>query len=135
MKFSVTFFNVSNPQDFDGISTKSLKFIPIGPYVWEEMREKINITFDETEDWVSYNLVKRFNFSRELSGPERKPSDYISLANIILGTNMNEFAETVFLTDKVENFVFKGTPFLMGNSLFKVRNLSNLMFPNSVPDP
>lgn len=86
MQYSIYFFNITNAESLKQkkfTSVKNIKFQQVGPYVFDENREKINIAFDENEDTVVYNHKKMFRFNQNLS-KELKLDDKINIINIFL---------------------------------------------------
>lgn len=86
MQYSIYFLNITNAESVKQnkfTSVKNLQFQQVGPYVFDENREKINIAFDENEDTVVYNHKKEFHFNQNLSG-ELKLDDKVNIINIFL---------------------------------------------------
>ncbi|KAG5899066.1 hypothetical protein JTB14_028237 [Gonioctena quinquepunctata] len=59
-------FNWTNPEDIYNSSTKP-RFQELGPYVYMETKEKINITWNANNETVTYKNVKTWWFDQEQS--------------------------------------------------------------------
>uniref|UniRef100_A0A1Y1K1C6 Scavenger receptor class B member 1 n=1 Tax=Photinus pyralis TaxID=7054 RepID=A0A1Y1K1C6_PHOPY len=57
------FFNWTNPEE---INSKKPKFTEMGPYRFTELREKVNLVWNEN-DTITYQQLRRWNFDAEFS--------------------------------------------------------------------
>lgn len=83
LSYNVYLFNYTNVEDFrDGIAEK-LHLEELGPYVYEEVLERINISFP-TEDTISYREHRTLSFKSNLS--KGNQDDQVIVPNIpVLG--------------------------------------------------
>merc|ERR1711970_1447086 len=77
MKFH--FFNVTNLDEVMMGAKPNVE--EVGPYVYDEKREKVNIAFNEDNSEVSYNEKITFTYNSALSGG-RSEDDVISSYNL-----------------------------------------------------
>uniref|UniRef100_T1JA91 Scavenger receptor class B member 1 n=1 Tax=Strigamia maritima TaxID=126957 RepID=T1JA91_STRMM len=91
MKFY--FFDVQNPIDVVYNGAKP-KLVEKGPYTFSETREKINITWNETEHTVTYRQIRNYKFEKSQSVGDI--DDDITLPNVaaiaiaVMGRNESE---------------------------------------------
>lgn len=72
-------FNWTNPQDIKNHSVKP-NFKPVGPYRFLEVKEKVNITWNDN-DTITYMHRKSYYFDKDNS--VRNLSDIISQVNVV----------------------------------------------------
>ena len=73
------FFNTSNPEGF--LRGEKPQLVEVGPYVYEEEWEKVNVTWEDEGEHVKYRLKKVFRFRQDLSG-QLQESDRLTLPNV-----------------------------------------------------
>ena len=73
------FFNTSNPEGF--LRGEKPQLVEVGPYVYEEEWEKVNVTWEDEGEHVKYRLKKVFRFRHDLSG-QLMESDRLTLPNV-----------------------------------------------------
>lgn len=124
------FFNVTNPEAFNG-SLTSLHFEQIGPYVYDEERQKIYIEWkphfqllnNQTLDAVSYSEHKVYRFNAELSrkwsGKALNSNDTVTIINMAL-VNIN--TENIQLSAFFLNF--QGLPEVLLHVFTSVQRLT-----------
>nr|AUG84553.1 sensory neuron membrane protein [Tyrophagus putrescentiae] len=78
LRWSMRFFHVTNPEKFDGKSLNSLKFEERGPYVYDEIRGKLNLTFGKDQNTVEFYDNKTYVFNPTLSGKGLSPNDTVT---------------------------------------------------------
>lgn len=124
--FKVYMFNVTNARDVSNGDSPVLD--EIGPFFFEEWKEKVNMSDNEADDTVSYNPKTRFIFSPENSGKltmdEMITIPHPFLASMVLAVNREKPAmltllnkalnvifqkpETLFVTASVREILFDG---------------------------
>ncbi|XP_063223832.1 sensory neuron membrane protein 1-like [Bacillus rossius redtenbacheri] len=111
-------FNVTNPAEVQSGARPVLQ--EVGPYVYDEYLEKVNIEKHQDSGTISYNLKSTFIFNPELSG-EASTSDNVTILNLpLLGTALKVkrlFPFALKLMDPVlaEIFPSSGSVFLTGS--------------------
>ena len=73
------FFNTTNPEGF--LRGEKPLLVEVGPYVYEEEWEKVDVTWGEEGDSVKYRLKKVYKYRQDLSGDLRE-SDKLTLPNV-----------------------------------------------------
>ena len=73
------FFNTTNPEGF--LRGEKPLLVEVGPYVYEEEWEKVDVTWGEEGDSVKYRLKKVYKHRQDLSGNLRE-SDSLTLPNV-----------------------------------------------------
>ena len=58
--------------------------VEVGPYVYRQKMEKVNVSFSPDEPSVTYKVAKQYYFAPELSCPECSEDDYVIVPNIPL---------------------------------------------------
>lgn len=76
----VYFFNWTNPEDFLHESTKPI-MMEVGPYRFQEVRDKKNITFNDHNSTVTYRTISAFYFDE--NGSNGTLDDVITQLNIV----------------------------------------------------
>lgn len=66
MYLKIHLFNWTNPQDFINANIKP-KFVEMGPYVFIEKHERVNLQWNADNDTVSYNQIRTWHFVPEMS--------------------------------------------------------------------
>uniref|UniRef100_T1JNU7 Lysosome membrane protein 2 n=1 Tax=Strigamia maritima TaxID=126957 RepID=T1JNU7_STRMM len=119
-----TFFNVTNSADY--VANRSKPIVEeIGPYVFREYRQKVNISFSDEEDTVDYEQIKWFTFEPERS--KGNLSDMLTTLNVpftslalktegkltlmqqmMLPNIIKMYKAEPFITKTVEEFLYKG---------------------------
>lgn len=115
------FFNWTNPHDFLNKSTKPI-FKEIGPYRFQEFPQKVNVSFHDHNETVSYRKQSRYIFLPEQS--KGKLTDVISSVNVIALSAANQ-ARTMNL------FKTKGIELSLrffGQEIHTVKTASELLF-------
>lgn len=125
MYFEVYMFNWTNPGDIHQFPKIKPNFVEVGPYVFQEIRERVGIEFDPSGNSVNFNQTRNWHFRPELSG-NRSLNDKITNLNTICATitwNMRylpkwerEIANDLFLgmtcdltkTARVKELLFDG---------------------------
>ncbi|KAK4887001.1 hypothetical protein RN001_003272 [Aquatica leii] len=77
-KLKVYFFNVTNPSDVQQGSNPILK--EVGPYIYDEYWERVNVSIDNENDTITYMLKRTFFFNQNDSGC-RMEDDMITMIN------------------------------------------------------
>ncbi|XP_018567422.1 scavenger receptor class B member 1-like isoform X2 [Anoplophora glabripennis] len=87
----VHIFNYTNLKEYDNKWDKKLKVQEVGPYVYEESLERVNVQFDDDGNFVSFQEKRSYNFRPDLS--KGKQSDQVHVPNIPLmaGTAMSKY--------------------------------------------
>ncbi|EFN81088.1 protein croquemort [Harpegnathos saltator] len=80
MYFNIYMFNWTNPQELK-MHGKKPHFVQVGPYVFREVRQKVNVTFHPTNKTVSYFQRRSWYFDAERSNGSL--SDIINHLNIV----------------------------------------------------
>lgn len=117
-KFNIYVFNITNPDD---VQIGKLPIIKeLGPYVYDQYWEHVNITMDEENDTISYYIKKVFYFNEKESG-DRKLNDSVTLINSPLITTVDKINRTfsyfLFLVNNAVPFLFQNATdiFLRGS--------------------
>jgi len=53
----------------------------VGPYVYDELRKKVDVQFDASGTTVKYTEVKEYRFNKNLSGPGLEPTDMVTIVH------------------------------------------------------
>ncbi|XP_063702565.1 protein croquemort-like [Culicoides brevitarsis] len=85
MYFEVYMFNWTNPHDINAFPKIKPHFEEVGPYVFQEVRERVDIVFDKNGNSVNFNQTRNWHFRPDLSG-NLKLSDKITNLNTICAT-------------------------------------------------
>ncbi|KAL1489474.1 hypothetical protein ABEB36_014362 [Hypothenemus hampei] len=114
-------FNYTNVEDFERGLAQKLHVQELGPYVYFEKLEKVNIRFSPVDDTVSYQDKRHYEFSPELS--TGSPNDLVRVPNVPLlagaavvknfnfllrvsyQTLTNSLSEKPFTVQRAHNFV------------------------------
>ncbi|XP_018007647.1 sensory neuron membrane protein 2 [Hyalella azteca] len=75
-------FNVTNARDVQYYNETPI-LQEIGPYVYEEFREKFSMEFDDSGNAISYKQKKYYTFREDLSG-KWKESDEVTTLNVVM---------------------------------------------------
>ena len=81
------FFNTTNPEGF--LRGEKPHLLEVGPYVYEEEWEKVNVTWGEEGNNVKYQLKKIYRFRQDLSG-KLQESDRLTLPNVPMFVSESE---------------------------------------------
>lgn len=92
-QMKVYFFNVTNPREF--MRGEKPIFREIGPYVYSESWEKVNLSFN-SNGTVTYSPTKTFFFNREASAGDE--SDLVQTLNVPLISAADQMKYAVRLT-------------------------------------
>ncbi|XP_071446190.1 sensory neuron membrane protein 1 [Hetaerina americana] len=84
LRFEVYFFNVSNVKDINNGQMPLVQ--EIGPYVYQEYREKVDIVTNEKNGTAAYYQKTNFVFDPEASGG-LKETDKITILNVAIMKN------------------------------------------------
>ncbi|XP_014251146.1 sensory neuron membrane protein 1-like [Cimex lectularius] len=128
LEFKVHIFNVTNPDEAHDGAKPNVK--EIGPYFFEEWKEKVNLEDDNTDDTVSFNMKAKWIFRPDLSGgltgeevvfiphpallsmvltaEKEKPGALPMLAKAL--PPLFNFPSTVFVPVKAMDILFRGIP-------------------------
>jgi len=82
MKYN--FFIVNNSETLKSLD--DIVLVEKGPYVYNEYRNKQNITYEDNDNRVSYRENKTYVFNKELSGKgldENDEFDFINFPNLV----------------------------------------------------
>ncbi|XP_017775707.1 PREDICTED: sensory neuron membrane protein 1-like [Nicrophorus vespilloides] len=134
--FKVYMFNVTNPVE---VTAGAIPIVQeVGPFVYDEWKEKVHIEEDESEDTMTYTIKNTFIFNRELTKPltgnelvtiphpllaalamavERDKPSALSLVNKALNS-IYRGPTTPFLTASVQDILFDGVYILCNVSDF-----------------
>ncbi|CAH0548831.1 unnamed protein product [Brassicogethes aeneus] len=88
-------FNYTNVDDYENRFVDKLNVEEVGPYVYEEILERVNVQFHDN-DTVSYQEKRSYKFRPELS-LGRKQSDQLVVPNVPLIGAANHQKESNFL--------------------------------------
>ncbi|KAG5676732.1 hypothetical protein PVAND_006541 [Polypedilum vanderplanki] len=83
----VYFFNWTNPHEFQNQSIKP-KFNEVGPYRFQEYPQKVNVTYHDQNDTISYRKQSRFIFLPDES--KGQLSDMITSINVVALSSANQ---------------------------------------------
>ncbi|XP_017778532.1 PREDICTED: sensory neuron membrane protein 2-like [Nicrophorus vespilloides] len=126
LKFKIIFFNVTNAAEVQNGAKPILK--EIGPYVYDQYRERVDISVDETRDVLKYVLKKTFLFNKQDSGCHDIDDTVTILNAALVGTALQveilfpsalpaiseaipylfPGTKDIFLTAKVKDILFDG---------------------------
>ncbi|KAL3269263.1 hypothetical protein HHI36_008342 [Cryptolaemus montrouzieri] len=124
MTFDIYFFNWSNPHDFSDESKKP-SFSEIGPFRFNVRIEKVNVTYNNQNETMSYTRRKWYKFVREESAQDLDFNvtilNQLSAAIAYKARNMNFFKKkgssmfissvsNIHLTKRVGELLFEGFP-------------------------
>lgn len=144
MYFEVYMFNWTNPNQIHEFPKVKPNFVEVGPYVFQEVRERVGIKFDKSGNSVNFNQTRHWYFRPELSG-NRSLDDKITNLNTICATitwNMRylpfwerELANKLFLqmacdltkTARVRELLFDG----YNDSILVLLHLIKQQFPTA----
>ncbi|CAG9819911.1 unnamed protein product [Phaedon cochleariae] len=139
LDFKIFFFNVSNPMEVQNGAKPVLK--EIGPYCYDEYKEKIDVIDNEMEDSLTYNGFDIYEFNAEKSG-NLSENDYVTIIHpLIVGmayqVNRDSPAllsflnqaigplfkdpKSIYLTDTVKNVLFDGFDINCNASMFAAK--------------
>ena len=119
----VYFFNWTNPEEFTNHSSTP-KFQEVGPYRFQELPQKTNVTFHDNNSTVGYRKQSRYIFLPEQS--RGKMSDVITSPNVVALAASNQarsfnilklkgvemslafFGQQIHLTKTASELLFEG---------------------------
>ena len=81
-------FNTTNPEAF--LRGEKPHLVEVGPYVYEEEWQKVNVSWGHGGSTVKYRLKKIFRFRQDLSG-DLKESDRLTLPNVPLFVSVQSY--------------------------------------------
>merc|ERR1719402_748246 len=132
----VTFWNVENPDEI--MQGEKPKVKEQGPYVYEETREKRNITTQNDTQFITYGMYKQWDFRKELSCEGCDKDDEVTILNmpligaIYVASKEMDMLETAILGSI--NKAMKGLP-VYGtttgcciDTLFHTKRVDDLLF-------
>ncbi|XP_044727690.1 sensory neuron membrane protein 1-like isoform X2 [Chrysoperla carnea] len=123
--FKIYMFNITNPMDVQKGDTPVLD--EVGPFFYDEWKEKVNVVDDDTDDTMTFNAQNTFYFNQEKSGKltgdelitiphpfivgpaiaaKREKPAMLSLLNKAIASIYH--AESIFLTARVRDILFDG---------------------------
>ncbi|XP_050300236.1 sensory neuron membrane protein 1-like [Anthonomus grandis grandis] len=126
LNFKLYFFNVTNPQEIQNGEKPIVN--EVGPYWYDEFKEKVDVVDNETEDSLTYTPYDLYQFNQNKSGSLRD-DDYITIihpvivgmVNIVMKNSpvflsiVNQSLEaifnnpkTIFFTGRVKDLLFDG---------------------------
>nr|ALR72543.1 sensory neuron membrane protein SNMP1b [Colaphellus bowringi] len=126
LDFRVYFFNISNPMEVQKGATPILT--EIGPYCYDEFKEKIDVLDNDAEDSLTYYPYDIYKFNAEKSG-KLSDTDYVTILHPALVGMVNQATrdspallsivnkaigpifrdpESIYLTAKVKDILFDG---------------------------
>ncbi|XP_018321130.1 protein croquemort-like isoform X2 [Agrilus planipennis] len=114
----IYFFNWTNPEDIYNPNVKP-RFEEVGPYVFREFKEKINVVFNENET-VSYSSVSTYFEDTENS---RNFSDVITSINFVAYAASKKLKEANFFQKKIFSLYLSSI-----SSLYIRRTVKELLF-------
>ncbi|CAG9788135.1 unnamed protein product [Diatraea saccharalis] len=82
MNFKVYMFNYTNPEEVQRGGVPIVK--EIGPYHFDEWKEKVEVEDDEEDDTITYRKRDTFYFRPDLSGPGLTGEEIIIMPNIVM---------------------------------------------------
>lgn len=88
MTLDIYLFNWTNPEEFLNDTTKA-NLVELGPYVFVEKPDKVNITWHPENSTVSYMRKSRFYFDEEKS--KGSLDDVITSLNVVPLVRIFEF--------------------------------------------
>ncbi|XP_075232893.1 sensory neuron membrane protein 1-like isoform X2 [Lycorma delicatula] len=131
VEFRIFLFNVTNPKEVHKGAKPMLQ--QVGPYCYDEWKEKVGFSDDEDEDEVSFHMKTTWNFKpdcwgqqldRVLTGEEMITIPHVALLSLALMVEKDTPAlltmanrgiphlynhpSTIFLTAKVKDILFEG---------------------------
>lgn len=89
--FKFWHFNLTNPEEVIAGTAKPY-FVELGPYCYQELRSKINVTWDEEGNEVTYWTYKYFLFDKSCTADGLAEDDIIITTNLGLWTVVNNLA-------------------------------------------
>ncbi|KAJ8916544.1 hypothetical protein NQ315_000186 [Exocentrus adspersus] len=97
---SVYIFNYTNLEEFDAKLEKKLRVNEVGPYVYEETLQKVNVQFSEDGTRVSYQEKRSYKFRPDMSKGKQSDQVYVPNIPLMAGTAItkhhNYFARLAF---------------------------------------
>ncbi|KAL1489743.1 hypothetical protein ABEB36_013678 [Hypothenemus hampei] len=126
LDFKFYFFNVTNSEEIQKGAKPILK--EIGPYCYDEYKEKVDVDENDTEDSLTYTPYDIFKFNENKSGTLRD-DDYVTIIHPAIVGMVNSVIrdspvflsiiskaipllfnnpKTIFLTAKIKDILFNG---------------------------
>nr|AMA98188.1 chemosensory protein [Blattella germanica] len=141
MDFKIYLFNVTNPFEVAQGDTPVLK--EVGPYCYNEYKEKVNIIDHEEDDTVSFNVKDTWFFNQEesgvLTGDEIITIPHVVILGMILEAEREQplalqfinasishiFGNitTPFVTAKAKDLLFEGVPINCTHDSFSAKTI------------
>ena len=109
LRWSMYFFNVTNPEAFDNSDrsdVRVLRFNEVGPYVYDERRYKKDVNFSKDGNNVTFTQMKRYTFNPVLSKRGLHPTDRLTLAQPIFVSIIIKTCKNISKPSFVLNFFF-----------------------------
>ncbi|KAB0797701.1 hypothetical protein PPYR_06714 [Photinus pyralis] len=108
-KMKIYFFNVTNADDVQQGAAPVLK--EVGPYVYDEYWERVDITIDDGTDTIKYMLKRSFFFNQKESGC-RMEDDPITMVNgALVSTALQVYAilpSAIAMVNDAVPYLYKG---------------------------
>uniref|UniRef100_A0A336LK52 CSON007932 protein n=1 Tax=Culicoides sonorensis TaxID=179676 RepID=A0A336LK52_CULSO len=123
MYFEVYMFNWTNPDQISEFPKIKPKFVEIGPYVFQEVRERVGVKFVKSGSQVNFNQTRTWYFRPELSG-NLSLNDKITNLNTICATIMWNMRYLPSLERKMANKLY----FDLACDLTKTARVRELLF-------
>ncbi|XP_044754720.1 protein peste-like [Coccinella septempunctata] len=123
MTFDIYFFNWTNPEDFYNKSTKPI-VTEVGPFRFDMLPERSNVTFNPSNDTLTYDLRRwyRFNEAESPFGLDTKV------------TILNQLSAAAAYKSQEMNFIMKASVSVSISSMTEVymtRSVRELLFEGS----
>nr|WJJ63367.1 sensory neuron membrane protein 1b [Pachyrhinus yasumatsui] len=126
LDFKIYFFNVTNPMEIQNGAMPIVK--EVGPYWYDEFKEKIDVVDNDMEDSLTYTPYDIFKFNQNKSGTLTE-DDYVTVVHPLIVGMVNQvmqdspvfisiisqaipilfnYPTSIFLTTKVKDILFDG---------------------------
>ncbi|CAG7726152.1 unnamed protein product [Allacma fusca] len=120
MKFRL--FNITNPEEF--AEGAKAKLVEMGPYVYQEDPEKVNITINLEEDWINYTQPRTYYFRPEMSnGLESDEVTFINIIFLAVASLSHEFTDDDFMLGMLDGMLTD-----KGEKLYRTATVRELLF-------
>lgn len=86
MYLKFTMFNWTNAEDINEPNYKA-NLVEMGPYVFTEKHDRVNVTFHPENDTVSYNQIRTWHFVPEMSNGTL--NDEVTNVNVIAAVSFS----------------------------------------------
>nr|WVD93741.1 sensory neuron membrane protein 1b [Graphosoma rubrolineatum] len=148
VEFRIYIFNVTNPEEVH--TGQKPKMQEVGPYFFDEWKEKVNLEDDPAEDTVSFNQRTAWVFqesrSEGLTGEEMLTIPHPALLSMVLTVEKQKPGalamiskalpalfnnpSTVFLTAKAMDILFRGIPINCSSTEFGPKAICTMLRAN-----